>query len=126
MRTAALKRSMSNLLSSRLNFMRFNEARLQAVLLTKTYSLQGFVEWIGSVPLQVCHFWMAPSYWMPGSPQICVPSAILFSRVAASFFCNGLLPHTERVHHSLPARAASKNSSLARTERFSFWYITLP
>src|SRR6266480_561548 len=111
MRTAALKRSMSNLSSARLNFIRFNEARLHAVLLTNTYSLHGFVEWIGSVPLQVCHFWIAPSYWMPGSPQMCVPSAILVSNVAASFFWSGM-PLTLLVHHSLPDRAASKNSSL--------------
>src|ERR1700722_19428140 len=109
MRTADLKRAMSNLPSSDLNFIRFNDARLHAVLLTNTYSLHGFVEWIGSVPLHVCHFWIAPSYWMPGSPQIQVPSAILVSNVAASFFCNGLSPVTVRVHHSLPARAASKN-----------------
>src|SRR5258706_16260895 len=102
MRTAALKRSMSNLPSSRLNFIRFNDARLQAVLLRKTYSLHGFVEWIGSVPLQVCHLLMAPSYCIPGSPQIHVPSAILCSNLAASFFSSGLLVVTERVHHSLP------------------------
>src|SRR5687768_9583410 len=102
MRTAALKRSMSNLLSSRLNFIKFREARLQAVLLRNTYSLHGFVEWIGSVPLQVCHFWIAPSYWMPGSPQVHVPSAIFSSSVLASFFWSGV-PLTDFVHHSLPS-----------------------
>ena len=40
----AYSNGMSNVLSSRLNFIRFNEARLQAVLLRKTYSLHGFVE----------------------------------------------------------------------------------
>src|SRR6185295_7022532 len=120
MRTAALKRTTSNLPSSRLNFIRFSDARLHAVLLMKTYSEQGLVEWIGSVPLHVCHFWMAPSYCMPGSPQTQVPSAILFSNVLASFFCNGLPVCTARVHHSLPSIAACMNSSLARTERFSF------
>src|ERR1700753_1096829 len=126
MRTAALKRSMSNLLSSRLNFIKFSEARLHAVLLTKTYSLHGLVEWIGSVPLQVCHFWMAPSYCRPGSPQIQVPSAILLRSLLASFFSSGLPEVTERVHHSRPSPAALMNSSLTRTERFSFWYMTLP
>src|SRR5437879_13868311 len=83
--TAALKRSTSKVPFWRLNFMRFSEARLHAVLSRKTYSEQGFVEWIGSVPLQVCHFWIAPSYCMPGSPQIQVPSAILFnSKLARS------------------------------------------
>src|SRR5688572_7977507 len=125
-RTAALKRSISNVLSSRLNFIRFSDARLHAVLLRKTYSEHGFVEWMGSVPLQVCHLWIAPSYCSPGSPQIHVPSAILCSSVEASFFCNGLPLVTERVHHSRPSIAACMNSSLTRTDRFSFWYITLP
>src|SRR5688572_7815552 len=120
MRTAALKRSTSNLLSGRLNFIKLSDARLHAVLLRNTYSEQGFVEWIGSVPLQVCHFWIAPSYCMPGSPQTQVPSAILLSSVFASFFSSGLLVVTDLVHHSLPLSAASMNSSEARTERFSF------
>src|SRR6185312_12918364 len=50
-----------------------------------------------------CHLWMAPSYCMPGSPQTHVPSAILFKSALASFFCNGLLVCTARVHHSLPS-----------------------
>src|SRR5437667_7316259 len=120
MRTAALKRSVSKTPSSRLNFMRFSEARLHAVLSRKTYSEQGFVEWIGSVPLQVCHFWIAPSYCRPGSPQIHVPWAILFNRALAFFFCKGCPVVIERVDHSLPSIAACMNSSLARTDRFSF------
>src|SRR4051812_5548539 len=126
MRTAALNRSTSNRPSSRLNFIRFSEARLHAVLFRNTYSEHGLVEWIGSVPLHVCHFWMAPSYCRPGSPQIHVPSAILFKSALASFFWSCLLLVTERVHHSFPSIAACMNSSLTRTERFSFWYITLP
>src|ERR1044071_1945606 len=120
MRTAALNRSTSKTPSSRLNFIRLSDARLQAVLSRKTYSEQGLVEWIGWVPLQVCHFWMAPSYCKPGSPQIQVPSAILFSRTLASFFCRGLPVVTERVHQSLCSKAARMKSSLALTERFSF------
>src|SRR5436309_13027509 len=123
MRTAALNRSTSKTPSSRLNFIRFSEARLHAVLSRKTYSEQGLVEWIGSVPLHVCHFWIAPSYCMPGSPQIQVPSAILRNNAAASFFASVLPVVTERVHHSRPSIAACMNSSLARTERFSFWYM---
>src|SRR6185369_3573115 len=119
-RTAALKRSTSKVVSSRLNFIRLSDARLQAVLFRKTYSEQGLVEWIGSVPLQVCHFWIEPSYCKPGSPQVQVPSAILLRSAPASFFCSGALDVTERVHHSLPSRAACMNSSLARTDRFSF------
>src|SRR3954464_11798638 len=125
MRTAALNRATSNTPSSRLNFIKFSDARLHAVLFRNTYSLHGLVEWIGSVPLHVCHFWMAPSYCIPGSPQICVPSAIFISNFDASFFSSGLPVVIERVHHSLPPSAASMNWSLTRTERFSFWYITL-
>src|SRR6202795_4755506 len=124
--TAALNRSVSNFPSARLNFIRFSDARLRAVLSRKTYSEQGFVEWIGCVPLQVCHFWIAPSYCKPGSPQIHVPSAILFSNLLASFFSNGFWVVIVRVHHSPPVSAAFMNSSLTRTERFSFWYMTLP
>src|SRR3954447_4134009 len=120
MRTAALKRSTSNTPSSRLNFIRFKEARLHAVLFRKTYSEHGLVEWIGSVPLHVCHFWIEPSYCSPGSPQTQVPSAILFKSVRASFFCSGLPVVVARVHHSRPSMAACMNSSETRTERFSF------
>src|SRR5689334_1217430 len=119
-RTAALNRSTSKIPSSLLNFIRFNEARLHAVLSRKTYSEQGFVEWIGSVPLHVCHFWIEPSYCIPGSPQIQVPSAILVSSLAASFLSSCFPVVIERVHHSFPSSAACMNSSLARTERFSF------
>src|SRR5271166_6132286 len=95
-RTAALKRSTSKVPSAPLNFIRFRDARLQAVLLRNMYSEQGLVEWIGSVPLHVCHFWIAPSYCMPGSPHVQVPAAILCSKVAASFFSRGA-PVTVRV-----------------------------
>src|SRR5712671_5060117 len=115
MRTAALNRSISNAPSGCLNFIRFNEARLQAVLFRNTYSEQGLVEWIGSVPLHVCHFWIAPSYCRPGSPQIQVPSAIFVKSVEASLRVNGLLVVTVRVHHSFPSIAACMNSSLTRT-----------
>src|SRR6266571_6550596 len=106
MRTAALKRSTSKTPSSRLNFIKLSDARLHAVLSRKTYSEQGLVEWIGSVPLHVCHFWIAPSYCIPGSPQIQVPSAILFKSELASFFCKGMPVVIERVHQSRPSRAA--------------------
>src|SRR2546425_176405 len=118
--TAALNRPTSNRPSARLNFIRLSEARLQAVLLRKTYSEHGLVEWIGSVPLQVCHFWIEPSYCSPGSPQIQVPSAILRSSAPASFLWSGLPVVIDLVHHSFPSIAACMNSSLARTERFSF------
>src|SRR5436305_14226427 len=100
-RMAALKRSTSNVPSSLLNFSRLSEARLQAVLFRKTYSEQGLVEWIGSVPLQVCHFWIEPSYCKPGSPQIHLSSAILFGKARACFFWSVWPVVTEGVYRSL-------------------------
>src|SRR5215218_10910481 len=99
MRQAALNRSTSNTPSSPLNFIRFNDARLQAVLSRNKYSEHGFVEFCRSVPLQVCHLWIVESNCIPGSPQMWVPSAILRSKVRASFLSQGELSSTRRVHH---------------------------
>src|SRR5437763_17098835 len=106
--------------------MRFNDARLQAVLSRNRYSEHGLVEFWRSVPLQVCHLWMVESNCIPGSPQMWVPSAIFRSNVRASFFSHGFPSRTRFVHHSRPSTAAAMNSSLTRTLRFSFWYITEP
>src|SRR6187455_2660413 len=100
MRTAALNRSTSNVLSAFLNFIKFNEARLHAVSSRNRYSEQGFVLCCRSVPLQVCHLWIVVSNCIPGSPQMCVPSAILRSNVRASFCSHGFPSVTRLVHHS--------------------------
>src|SRR5438132_13114864 len=102
-RTAALNRSTSKSPAAVLNFIKFNEARLQAVLSRKRYSLHGFVEFCRSVPLQVCHLWIVVSNCIPGSPQTHVPSAILCSNLRAFFFSHGWLFVTLRVHHSPPS-----------------------
>src|SRR5580700_11374068 len=125
-RTAALKRCTSNEPSAFLNFSRFSEARLHAVLSRKRYSEQGLVEFCRSVPLHVCHLWIVVSNCMPGSPHTQVPSATLRNSVRASFLSHGLLSRTVRVHHSRPSMAASMKSSLTRTDRFSFWYMIEP
>src|SRR5271156_6360019 len=122
-RTAALKRTTSNEPSAFLNFIRLSDARLHAVLLRKRYSEHGLVECWRSVPLQVCQPWMVSSNCMPGSPQIQVPSEILRRRALACFFSQGLPSRTVLVQYSLSSMAAFMNSSLARTERFSFWYM---
>src|SRR5476651_2017328 len=116
MRTADLKRSTSNEPSAFLNFIKFNEARLHAVLLRKRYSEQGLVECCRSVPLQVCQPWIVSSNCMPGSPQIQVPSEMLRRRSFARFFSHGLPSRTVFVQKSLSSIAAFMNSSLARTE----------
>src|SRR5437773_4357646 len=118
--TAALNRSTSKLPYEVLNFIKLSDARLQAVLSRKKYSEQGLVEFCRAVPLHVCHLWIVESNCIPGSPQTCVPSAILRNSVRASLRSHGCPSSTRRVHHSRPSSAASMNSSLTRTLTFSF------
>src|SRR5436305_15253928 len=107
MRTAALNRSTSKSPSAVLNFIKFSEARLQAVLSRNRYSLHGFVEFCRPVLLQVCHLWIVVSNCIPGSPQTHVPSAILRSNVRALFFSQVFSSVMSRVHHFRPFSAAS-------------------
>ena len=119
-RTAALNRSMSNAPSASLNFIKFNEARLHAVLSRKRYSEQGLVEFCRAVPLQVCHLWMVVSNCIPGIAADMRALRDFAQKRARIFFSHGLPSRTLRVHHSRPSIAASMNSSLTRTLRFSF------
>src|SRR6266513_1113110 len=89
MRTAALNRPTSKASSTVLNFIKLSDARLHAVLSRKRYSEQGLVEFCRAVPLHVCHLWIVESNCIPGSPQTCVPSAILRSSVRASLHSHG-------------------------------------
>src|SRR5437879_12935141 len=89
--TADLKRSTSNVPSARTNFIRFSDARLHALLSRNMYSLQGLLELIGPVALQVCHRWIVSSYCTPGSPHVQVPSAIPRINSRALYFGPGLL-----------------------------------
>ena len=82
-RTAARNRSASKVPSSRRNFIRFSDARLQAESSMNMYSLHGLDELIGAVLGQVCQRWIVSSYCMPGSPQSQVPSAILSRSILA-------------------------------------------
>ena len=82
-RQAARNRSTSKVPSSRRNFMRFRDARLQLVSSRNMYSLHGLDALMGPVFGQVWHRWIVSSYWRPGSPQVQVPSAILPMSCAA-------------------------------------------
>src|SRR3954462_1187601 len=88
-RQALLNRSASKTPSGPLNFIRLSDARLHAVLSRKRYSEHGLVEFCRPVPLHVCHLWIVESNCIPGSPQMCVPSAIFRSNVRASFLSQG-------------------------------------
>src|SRR5262249_61230334 len=89
-RTAALNRSTSKSPSAVLNFIKFSEARLQAVLSMNRYSLQGFGEFLRSGPFHVCHLGMWGLDWIPGSPQVHVPSPIFAKSSRAAFLCHRL------------------------------------
>ena len=79
------------------------------------------MEFCRPVPLQVCHLWIVVSNCIPGSPQTYVPSAILRSSVRASLLL-ARLAVASRGASTIRGlrRAASMNSSLTRTLRFSF------
>src|SRR4051812_14169524 len=57
----------SNVPSSRRNFMRFSEARLQLELSSDMYSLHGLDAVIRPVSGLVCQSLIVSSYWIPGS-----------------------------------------------------------
>src|SRR3954454_22816042 len=74
--TACRKASISNVPFAPINFIRFNDARLQAESSRNMYSEQGFEALIRAVVLQVCHRLTVVSNCMPGSPHCHVASAI--------------------------------------------------
>src|SRR6478672_968839 len=122
MSTQCSKSAASKLPSSRRNFIRLIEARLQAELSTCMYSLQGLEALIRPDSGQVCQRLMIVSYWTPGSAQRQAASAIWFIRSRASTVFTGL-PSVRAVRcQSSPASTASMKSSVTRTELLAFWY----
>src|SRR5882762_59862 len=111
--TADLKRSTSNEPSVRRNFIRFSDARLQALLSRNMYSLHGLLELIGPVVLQVCQHWIVSSYCMPGSPHVHVPSAMPCISSRALYVGPDLLGSvTQCVIQSLSSSTARIKSSV--------------
>src|ERR671929_2360794 len=120
--TACSKASMSSSPSSRRNFIRFSEARLQAESSIDMYSEHGFDALIRPVFGSVCHELIVVSYWTPGSADSHAASAIWRSSLRASTVST-TVPSVRAVRfHSLPSTTASMNASLTRTELFAFWY----
>src|SRR3954471_1136323 len=123
MSTTCWKRSTSNDPSSRRNFMRFSDARLQAESSMCRYSLHGLDALIRPEFGQVCHSLMVVSYCTPGSAQRHAASAI--SRMS-SRACNagpiGSPLVRAMVRHSPSASTARMNASVTRTELLAFWY----
>src|SRR3954447_23686870 len=114
----------SNEPSSRRNFIRFSEARLQDELSRCMYSLHGLDAVIRPVSGQVCQSLMVPSYWMPGSAQPQAASAILRNSPLASTVSMTSPVLRPRRPNSLPSSTARMNSSVTRTELLAFWYCT--
>src|SRR5262245_46991296 len=113
---------MSNSPSSRRNFRRFSDARLQAESSIDMYSEQGFDALMRLVFGSVCQLLMVVSYWRPGSAHSQAASAICRSRALASVVST-TEPSTRAVRfHSLPSITDSMNASVRRTELFAFWY----
>src|ERR1044072_8510404 len=122
MSTACLKSSTSKLPSSRRNFIRFREARLQAESSTCMYSEHGLEALIRPDSGEVCQRLMIVSYWTPGSAQRQAASALWFIRSrAGSAFVGSPVVRAFRSQSS-PASTASMNSSVTRTELLAFWY----
>src|SRR5580704_15393293 len=119
--TAWRKPSTSNTPEAPLNFIRFSEARLQAVSSRNIYSEQGFEALMRAVLLHVCQRLIVVSYCMPGSPQCHVESAILDSKSRALSFSAGCPSEMFWVHQSRSSSAARMKSSVTRTEWFAFW-----
>src|SRR4029077_17616048 len=124
MSTACRKPSTSNAPLGPRNFIKFSEARLQAVSSRNMYSEQGFEALMRAVALQVCQRLTVESYRTPGAPECQAVSEIFFSRSRAPSFSEGDPSVTLRVHQSRSASTACMNSSVTRTEWLAFWKKT--
>src|ERR1700733_677532 len=104
-----------------LNFIKFREARLQAVSSRNIYSEQGLEALMRAVLLQVCQRFTVESYCIPGSPQCHAESAANFRRSRALYCWQGAPSVTFFVQVSRSSSTARMNSSVTRTEWLAFW-----
>src|SRR5689334_25338136 len=109
---------MSNSPSSDLNFIRFKDARLQAVSSRNIYSLHGLEALIGALFGHVCQLLIVVWNCIPGSPQIQAASAISFNRSFARWVSIVSRWRTDFVVHALSSSVACMNSSVTRMEWF--------
>ena len=122
MSAACSNASTSSSPSSRRNFSRFSEARLQAESSMCMYSEHGFDALIRPVFGQVCHALIVVSYWTPGSAQRQAASAMSRSSFRAETVST-TAPSVRAVRfHSASFSTASMKLSVTRTELFAFWY----
>src|SRR5919112_6097378 len=116
--------STSNVPSSRRNFMRLSEARLQEELSSDMYSLHGFDAVMRPDSGVVCQSLIVSSYCTPGSAHSHAAVASFFHSSRASTVSMTCPSRRPRRPNSLPSSTARMNSSLARTELLAFWYWT--
>src|SRR3712207_7379473 len=109
----------SNVPSSRRNFMRLSEARLQEELSSDMYSLHGFEAVMRPDSGVVCQSLMVSSYCTPGSAHSHAAVASFFHSSRASTVSMTWPSSRPRRPNSLPSSTARMNSSLTRTDRKS-------
>src|SRR3954447_13557776 len=123
MSTACLNESTSNEPSSRRNFMRFSDARLQALSSTCMYSEHGFDALMRPDAGDVCHWLIVVSYWTPGSAQRHAASAMSRMSSRAGIGSPMGSPVVRAVvRQSSSFSTACMNASVTRTELLAFWY----
>src|SRR5665811_1326948 len=122
--TTFWKVTASNVSSSRRNFNRLSDARLQEELSSDMYSAQGLDAVIRPVSGLVCQALIVSSYWRPGSAQAQAAWAIFSkSSLASTVSMTSPVPRALRPNF-LPSSTARMNSSETRTELLAFWYCT--
>src|SRR6516225_10281299 len=124
-RTACSKPATSKPVPSRLNAIRFKEARLQAVSSRKLYSEHGFDALIRPLSGQVCHSLIVVSNCSPGSAE----AQAAWPMRSHSFRAGkvlAVLPSVRRTRsHGLSVRTRSRKSFETLTELFEFWPATV-
>src|SRR5437867_1300627 len=118
--TAFLNAATSNCPLPVANFIRFSEARLQAVSSRNIYSEHGLLALIRAVFFEVCQRFTVVSYCIPGSPQCQVESAIFIIRSRARSFSAGWPSVTFFLHPFLSSPPARMTSSDPGNELFAY------
>src|SRR5262245_59511026 len=105
-----------------MNFMRFSDARLHALLSRCMYSEQGLLALIRPLAGLVCHSLIVVSYCIPGSAHS--HAACAMSRISsrARIVSTVSSVRTDLSFQSWSCSYAFMNSSVTRTELFAFWY----
>src|SRR6476661_10524256 len=121
---ALTNRAESNVLSSRKNFNKLSEARLQEELSSDMYSEHGLDAVMRPVSGLVCQSLIVSSYCRPGSAHSHAALLILRNRSRASTSSITSPVLRPRSPKDVPSSTARMNSSLTRTELLAFWYCT--